>query len=106
MLAALAEWGIEPALQRMNGMFASGLWDKETRSSRWRVTVQGRSRSTMAGAETYSCSDRNSKRSAPTRISTMKSIVTRWGCLSSTLGFLRRNWYIQEDPANCPQGPS
>ena len=32
VLAALAEWGVEPALQRMNGMFAFGVWDKETRS--------------------------------------------------------------------------
>jgi asparagine synthase (glutamine-hydrolysing) len=32
VLAALAEWGIEPALQRMNGMFAFGVWDRETRS--------------------------------------------------------------------------
>ncbi len=30
LLAAISEWGLEPALQRCNGMFAFGLWDHKT----------------------------------------------------------------------------
>ncbi len=32
VLAALAAWGIEPALRRMNGMFALALWDRQART--------------------------------------------------------------------------
>ncbi len=31
LLAALRHWGVEGALQRLNGMFAFGLWDKQER---------------------------------------------------------------------------
>ena len=31
ILAAIAEWGIDAALNRFTGMFAIGLWDKQTR---------------------------------------------------------------------------
>ena len=32
MLAAIREWGLDEALQRMQGMFAFGLWDRELRT--------------------------------------------------------------------------
>jgi asparagine synthase (glutamine-hydrolysing) len=32
LLAAVREWGLRPAIQRLNGMFAFALWDKQTRS--------------------------------------------------------------------------
>lgn len=32
LLAAISQWGLTPALQRSNGMFAIALWDREERS--------------------------------------------------------------------------
>jgi asparagine synthase (glutamine-hydrolysing) len=99
VLAALAEWGIEPALQRMNGMFAFGLWDKETRSLTLARDRAGRSRS-LAGAETYSCSDRKGARATEFRY----EIDRDAGVACQVLGFLRR--IVYKKIRKLPQGPS
>ncbi len=79
LLAAIARWGVEAALGRLNGMFAFALWDRRERRAPPRAaTGSARSRSTTAWfGGTLALRLGARRRSARTRRSTTASIARR-----------------------------